>query len=67
MASDSESENGEFETEEEGTIEPNNEGVLEFGSYSEDETSSLNVLFHWQMEDYEVFHLKCNILQIREI
>lgn len=40
--------------------------MLELGSYSEDETSSLNRFFHYQ-EDYKVFHLECNILQIREI
>ena len=37
-------------------MNPNNEGVLELEECSEDKTSSLNGLFHWQMEDYELFH-----------
>lgn len=47
--------------------EPNIKGVLELKNYLEDETSLLNDLFHWQMEDYEVFHRECNMLQVGEI
>lgn len=50
-----------------GGKEPNEEGVLELDECSEDGTSSLAGLFHWQMEDYEVFHPKCHMLQICEI
>ncbi|XP_057813726.2 uncharacterized protein LOC131027668 isoform X3 [Cryptomeria japonica] len=32
---------------------PNDEGVLELEDCSEDETSSLSGLFHWQMENHE--------------
>lgn len=48
-------------------MEPNNEGLLELEHCSDDEMSSLNRLFHWQMEDYEVFHPGYNMLEIREI
>lgn len=48
-------------------MEPDDEGALELEGCSEDETSSLVGLFHWQMEDYEVFHLECHMLQICEI
>lgn len=48
-------------------MEPDDEGVLELEGYSEDETSSIIGLFHWQMEDYEVFHPDCHMLQICEI
>lgn len=62
VASDSRSETGE-----DGEMEPNEEGVLRLGNCSEDETSSINGLFHWQMEDYEIFHPECNGLEILEI
>lgn len=42
VASDSWSEMGE-----DGEMEPNEEGVLRLGNCSEDETSSINGLFHW--------------------
>lgn len=44
-------------------MEPNEEGVLELEDYSEDEMSSLNGLFHWQMEDCKVFSSMCNFLE----
>lgn len=47
-------------------VEPNERGVLRLGECSEDETSSLNGLFHWQVRNYEVFQPECNILQIQE-
>lgn len=47
-------------------MEPNDEGVLELDGCSEDDICSLNGLFHWQMEDYEVFHPVCHMLQIEE-
>lgn len=59
MASDSGSETGE-----DGEMELNEEGVLRLGNFSEDETSSINGLFHWQMKDYEIFHPECNVLEI---
>lgn len=43
-------------------MEPNDEGLSELVGCSEDETSSLNGLFHWQMEYHEVFHPNCNML-----
>lgn len=61
-----ESDGGSDVNEERKMMEPNDEGVLEIGGCSEDETSSLNGLFHWQIEDYKVFHPDCNMLQIRE-
>lgn len=45
-------------------MEPNNEGVFELDGCSEDDICSLNGLFHWQMEDYELS--QCNMLQIEE-
>lgn len=48
-------------------MEPDDEGVLELEGCSEDEVGSLNGLFHWQMEDYEVFHPACHMLQIEEV
>ena len=67
-SSGSESDGGESDVDEgRKAMEPNTKGILELESCSEDETSSLNGLFHWQMEDYEVFHQECNMLQIREI
>lgn len=59
LALDSEGENYEG-------MEPNEEGVLRLGECSDDNTSSLNGLFHWQMGDCEVFHAECNMLQIQE-
>lgn len=48
---------GEHRTDEgRAHMDPNDEGVLELEECSGDETSSLNGLFHWQMEDYELFH-----------
>lgn len=67
-SSRSESDGGESYTDEgRKSMEPNDEGVLELESCSDNETNSLNGLFHWQMEDYEVFHQECNMLQMREI
>ena len=45
---------------------PDEGEVLWLGECPEDETSSFNGLFHWQVEDYEVFQPKCNMLQIQE-
>ncbi len=36
-------------------MEPNEEVVLELEECSEDDVSSMKRLFHWQMEDYELF------------
>ena len=48
-------------------MEPNEEGVLRLGECSDDDnTNSLNGLFHWQMGDNEVFHVECNMLQIQD-
>ena len=37
-------------------MDPNNEGILELEECSGDDTCSMNGLFHWQMEYYELFH-----------
>lgn len=53
---DSKLEGGEIgEGEERGFMDPTDEGVLDLQHYSEDETSSLNGPFHWQLENYEIF------------
>lgn len=46
---------GDRRDEGRGCREPNDEGILKLGECSEDETGLLNRLFHWQMEDYEMF------------
>ena len=46
------------EEEDEGKqrMEPDQEGVLRLeGGSMDDDLDSLNGLFHWQMEDYELF------------
>lgn len=63
LASSSESE-GEEEEEARQRMEPNKQGILEIETHSDDDLESLNGLFHWQMEDYEVF--SCNMLQVDE-
>ena len=40
--------------------------MLRLGECSDDETNSLNGLFHWQMGEYKVFQLECNMLEIEE-
>lgn len=47
-------------------VESDEEGILPLRNCLEDETSSLNGLFHWQMRDYKAFQPKCNMLQIKE-
>ena len=55
VSSDSEGEGGE-DDEGKKRMEPDEEGVLRLeGGSSEDDLDSLNGLFHWQMEDYELF------------
>lgn len=49
--------------ESQSPMEPNNKGILELQSCSDDETNSLHNLFHWQMKDYEVFPSTCNFLE----
>ena len=47
-------------------MEPDEEGVLRLEGGSKDNDLDLvNGLFHWQMEDYELFQ-SCNILTIGE-
>ena len=56
------------EEEDEGKqrMEPDQEGVLRLdGGSIDDDLDSVNGLFHWQMEDYELFH-SCNVLTIEE-
>ena len=56
----------DFEEEDEGRqhMEPDQEGVLRLdGGSTDDDLDSMNGLFHWQMEDYELFH-SCNVLSI---
>ena len=46
-------------------MEPD-EGVLRLGGGSnEDDLDSVNGLFHWKMEDYELFP-SCNMLRVNE-
>ena len=47
-------------------VELDEEGILQLGECLEDETSSLNGLFHLKMGYYEVFQPNCNMLQIQE-
>ena len=59
---------GESENDDEGKkrMEPDEKGVLRMeGGSSEDDLDSLNGLFHWQMEDYELFP-SCNMLRVDE-
>ena len=45
-------------------MEPDEEGVLRLqGGSSDDDLDSLNGLFYWQIEDYELF-LSCNMLRV---
>lgn len=47
-------------------MEPDQEGVLRLeGGLTDDDLDSVNGLFHWQMEDYELFE-SCSILTIEE-
>ena len=58
----------DFEEEDEGKQrkEPNEEGVLRLEGWSkDDDLDSVNGLFHWQMEDFELF-LSCNMLRVDE-
>ena len=63
LSSDSEGE------EDEGMqcLEPDQEGVLrlEGGSTDDDDLDSVSGLFHWQMEDYDLFP-SCNMLRVDE-
>lgn len=70
IASSSESDSkGENDQRDEGRdeMEPNSEGVLRLGEYAKDDADSLNSLFHWQIEDYELFQPTCNVLSIEEV
>ena len=63
VSSDSEGEGGE-DDEGKKRMEPDEEGVLRLeGGSNEDDLDSLNGLFHWQMEDYELFS-SCNMLRV---
>jgi hypothetical protein len=67
LSSDSEGE-GEGEGDNEGnkSMEPDQEGVLRLeGGSTDDDLDSVNGLFHWQMEDYELFP-SCNMLRVDE-
>lgn len=44
-------------------MEPNDEGIFELQSCSEDETNSLYGLFHWKIEAFEVFPSTRNFLE----
>ena len=47
-------------------MEPNEEGVLRLeGGSTDDDLDSVNSLFHWQMDDYELF-LSCNMLRVNK-
>jgi hypothetical protein len=62
MASSSNSESDDRDNERKRSMGPNDEGVLEL----EDDIDSIDSLFHWQMSDYELFPLSCNMLEIKE-
>lgn len=48
-------------------MDPDAEGILKLGGcYSKDDIDSLNRLFHWQQEDYEMFSPSCNVLSVDE-
>ena len=58
---------GEGESDDEGKriMEPD-EGVLRLeGGSNDDDLDSVNGLFHWQIEDYELFP-SCNMLRVDE-
>lgn len=62
--SESERENDPRDEGREG-MDPDAEGILKLGGCcSEDDTDSLNGLFHWQQEDYEMFSPSCNVLSV---
>ena len=47
-------------------MELDQEGVLQLeGGSTDDDLDSVSGLFHWQMEDYELFQ-SCNVLTIEE-
>lgn len=62
IASSSNSESDEGGDEGKRSMEPNDKGVLEL----EDDTDSMDGLFHWQMSDYELFLPSSNVLEIEE-
>ena len=63
LSSDSEGE-GEGDDEGKKRMEPDEEGVLRLeGGSSDEDLDSLNSLFHWQIEDYEIFP-SCNMLTV---
>lgn len=62
------SSNSDGEGDDEGReqMEPDEEGVLRLeGGSSDDNLDSVNGLFHWQIEDYELFP-SCNMLGVEE-
>ena len=59
---ESDEEFGEWDEGQE-RMEPNDKGVLKLERCLEDDLDSLNNLFHWQMEDYELFS-SCNMLGV---
>jgi hypothetical protein len=47
-------------------MEPNKEGILKLeGGSKDDDLDLVNGLFHWQMEDYELFP-SCHMLGVEE-
>ena len=59
---------GEGKSDNEGKkrMEPDEEWVLRLeGGLNEDNLDSVNGLFYWQMEDYELFP-SCNMLRVDE-
>ena len=63
-SSDSEG-GGESDDEGKKRLEPD-EGVLRLeGGSNDDDLDSVNGLFHWQIEDYELFP-SCNMLRVDE-
>ncbi len=65
VSSDSKGE-GEGDNERKKKMEPNEEGVLRLEEgLNDDDLNSVNGLFHWEMEDYELFP-SCNMLRVNE-
>jgi len=64
--SNSQSRDGKWSTKRK-RMKPSEEGVLQSEEYLDDETSCLNGLFQYQIEDDEVSHCKYNMLHILEV
>ena len=55
---------GESDDKGKRRMEPD-EGVMRLGGSNDDDLDSVKGLFHWQIEDYELFP-SCNMLRVDE-